>query len=44
MPFKIKCLPLICDVVVVAHFEEFCFHHEPHMPFSFQQATVAGNC
>jgi hypothetical protein len=44
MQFKIKYLLLICDIVVVAPFEELCFHHGPHMPFSFQQATVAENC
>lgn len=44
MQFKIKCLPLICHIVLVAPFEEVYFHHEPHMLFSFQQATVAANC
>lgn len=44
MQFKIKCLPLICHIVLVAPFEEVYFHHEPHTPFSFQQATVAANC
>lgn len=44
MQFKIKCLPLICDRVVVVPSEELYFHHKPHMPFSFQQATVVGNC
>ena len=44
MQFKIKCLPLICHIVLVVLFEEVYFHHEPHMSFSFQQATVVGNC
>lgn len=44
MQFKIKFLPLICLSVLVALFEGVYFHHEPHMPFSFRQATVAGNC
>lgn len=44
MQFKITCLPLICDRVAAAPFEELYFHHEPHMPFSFQQATVVENC
>lgn len=44
MESKKTCLPSACDRAAAAPFEVVYFHYKPQTPFSFLQATAAGNC